>query len=53
MGSPISGFIAEIFLQYYEDHTIKHHLEDKKILFCNRYFDDILMIFESRKTTTE
>jgi hypothetical protein len=53
MGSLISGFIAEIFLQYYEDYTIKHHLEDKNIIFSNRYIDYVLMLFDSRRTTAE
>jgi hypothetical protein len=47
MDSPVSGFIAEIFLQYYEDYTIKYYLEDKKIIFYKTYVDDILIIFES------
>jgi hypothetical protein len=33
MGSLISGVIAEIFLQYYEQLVIKHYLEDKTIIF--------------------
>jgi hypothetical protein len=53
MGSPISSMIVEIFLQYCEEYTIKHHLEYEKILFYNRYVDDILMIFDSSKTTPE
>jgi hypothetical protein len=53
MGSLISGLIAEIFLQCYENSTKKHHLEDKKILFSNRYVDDILMTFYSRRNIAE
>jgi retron-type reverse transcriptase len=33
MGSPISSIVAEIFLQYHEEYTVKHHLESKRILF--------------------
>jgi hypothetical protein len=33
MGSSISGLIAEIFLQYYEDANIKHLLGTKGIAF--------------------
>jgi hypothetical protein len=29
MGSPISGLIVEIFLQYFEQIIIKHYLEHK------------------------
>lgn len=53
MGSPLSSLIAEIFLQYYEDHIIKNNLENKKIIFYNRYVDNILIIFDSWKTTAE
>jgi retron-type reverse transcriptase len=42
MGSPISGLIAEIFLQYYEQLLVKNILDDNKILFYNRYVDGIL-----------
>jgi hypothetical protein len=30
MGSPISGTLAEIYLQYLEEKHIKHYLEEKK-----------------------
>jgi hypothetical protein len=50
MGSPISGLIAEIFLQYFEQHIIKNSLDNNNIIFYNRYVDDILIIFYSKKT---
>jgi hypothetical protein len=53
MGSPISGIAAEIFLQYYEEKIVKRYLENKMILSYNRYVDDILIIFNSRKMTIE
>jgi len=31
MGPPISGMLAEIYLQYLEEIYIKHCLENKKI----------------------
>jgi hypothetical protein len=49
MGSPISGLIAEIFLQFYENLNIKHQLENKALIFYTRYVDDI--IYDSTKTT--
>jgi hypothetical protein len=45
MGSPSSSIVAEIFLQHYEEKTVKHHLYNKRILYYNRYVDDILIIF--------
>jgi hypothetical protein len=45
MGSPISGIIAEIFLQYCEDIYIKDLPENRSILFYVRYIDDILIIY--------
>jgi len=37
MGSPLSGILAEIFLQYYEQLTLKNILETKAIINYNRY----------------
>ena len=44
MGSPVSGTIAEIFIQHLEDSLIKHLLDSKTIEFYARYVDDILII---------
>jgi retron-type reverse transcriptase len=46
MGSPISRLIAEIFLQHFENLTIKHHIENKSLIFYTRYVDDILIIYD-------
>jgi hypothetical protein len=46
MGSPISGLIAEIFLQNYEQQLMKDILDSNKIIFYNRYVDDILIIYD-------
>jgi len=46
MGSPISGFIAEIFLQYLENLTIKHIIQRNHITFYTRYVDNILIIYD-------
>ena len=45
MGSPISGFIAEIFLQYLENLTIKHIIQRNHITFYTLYVDNILIFF--------
>jgi hypothetical protein len=48
MGSPISGKMAEIFLQHIENLHIKHLLDTKSILYYTRYVDDILIIYDTR-----
>ena len=47
MGFPISGIIAEIFLQNFEDENIKHLLDAKTLAFYTRYVDDILIIYDT------
>ena len=49
MGSPISGVLAEIYLQYLEETYIKHCLENKEITYYRRYVDDMLIIFDQNK----
>jgi hypothetical protein len=49
MGSPISGIIAEIFLQHFEDNSIKHLLDTKNIVFYARYVDDILIVYDTTR----
>jgi len=41
MGSPISGIIAEIFLQHFEDIYVEYLLDTKNLAFYTRYVDDI------------
>jgi hypothetical protein len=41
MGSPISGTMAKMYLQYLEATYIKHWLDNKEIVFYKRYVDDI------------
>ena len=53
MGSPLSGIMAEIFLQHFEQCKIKHLLEDKNIVYYNRYVDDIIMIYNQTKITPQ
>jgi hypothetical protein len=47
MGSPISGTIAEIFLQYLEHIHIRPLIDSKEILLYVRYIDDILIIYDT------
>jgi hypothetical protein len=51
MGSPISGIVAEIFLQYLENTHTKQIQEAKGIVFYTRYVDDILIIYNTKQTT--
>ena len=49
MGSPISGLMAEIFLQHYEEQLIKGTIDSTKIIFYNRYVDNILIIYDQNQ----
>ena len=49
MGSPISGIVAEIFLQHFENLLSKHHLENRSLIYYTRYVDDILIIYDTTK----
>jgi hypothetical protein len=44
MGSPISGTMAELFIQRLEDSHIKHLMDSKGMTFFSRYLDDIYII---------
>jgi len=50
MGSPISSTLADIFLQSFEELTIKQWRESGEILYYTRYLDDILIILDQNKT---
>jgi len=41
MGSPLSGTIAEIYLQYVEETYIKQWWDTNEIMYYKRYVDDI------------
>jgi hypothetical protein len=53
MGSPISGTIAEIFLQHLEHTHIRPLIESKQILYYTRYTDDILIIYDTDNTNQD
>jgi hypothetical protein len=50
MGSPISSFIAEIYLLQLENIYIKHSLDSKEIIIYKRYVDDILIVYDQQRT---
>ena len=49
MRSPISGTLAELFLQYIENKHIKQNLDSKNIIFYTRYMDDMLIIYDTKR----
>jgi len=49
MGLPISGTVAEVYLQYVESTHIKQWWETGEISLYKRYVNDILIIYESQK----
>jgi hypothetical protein len=53
MGSPLSGLIAEIFLQNLEQLRLKRILECKAIIYYIRYVDDIFLIYNPDRITPE
>jgi hypothetical protein len=53
MGSPLSGTMAEIFLQNLENLHIKPLLDSKFIMFYSQYVDDIIIIYDATRTIPE
>ena len=53
MGSPISGTMAEIFLQQLENSIVKHLIDTKILSFYTRYVDDIFLIYDSTCTNPD
>ena len=49
LGSPLSGNLAELFLQYLKKSYIKHWINTKELCFYTRYVDDI--IYDANRTT--
>jgi len=50
MGSPLSGYLAEIYIQEIEETNVKHWLESKEIIYYKRYVDDIFILYNKSKT---
>ena len=53
MGSPISGTIAEIFLQHLEHTHIRPLIQSKQILYYTCYIDDIFIIYDTDNTNQD
>jgi hypothetical protein len=53
MGSPISGTLAEIFLQCIENTHLNQILEEKSVVFFTRHFDVIFIISDTERTSPE
>jgi len=53
MGSPLSGTLAELYLQKLERLHIKHSLEAGVLKYYSRYVDDIIIIFDTRDNQTD
>ena len=53
MGSPLSGNLAELYLQYLEKIYIKHWINSREIYFYTTYVDDILVIYEVNLVTEQ
>ena len=49
MGSPISGTMAETYLQYIEETNIKQWWDTGEIIHYRRYVDDIIIIYDTKK----
>ena len=47
MGSPLSGTLAELYLQRLERFYIKHSIETRAIKYYSRYVDDIIIVFDT------
>jgi hypothetical protein len=53
MDSPVSGTMAEVFLQHLEETIIKHLIDTKILSFYTRYVDDIFLIYDSTRTNPD
>jgi hypothetical protein len=52
MGSHISGTLAEIYLQFFEELIVKNWMENGEITYYRRYVDDIT-VFDQNKISKE
>jgi len=53
MCSPISSNIAEIYLKFFEEPTIRHSMENGEISYYRRHVDDVIIIFDQNKINEE
>ena len=50
IGSPLSRYLAEIYIQEIEETDVKQWLESKEIIYYERYVDDIFILYKESKT---
>jgi len=53
MVSPLSGTLAELYLQLLEKQYIKHWISSREVSYYKRYVDDILIIYNENRITKE
>ena len=53
MGSPLSGTLAELYLQFLAKQYIEHWISSREVSYHKRYVDDILMIYNENRITKE
>jgi len=53
MGSPLSGTLAELYLQRIENDYIKQWIDSEEIYYYKRYVDDIIILFNKNKIQEE
>jgi len=53
MGSPVSNILAEIYIQLFEELTIRQWMENGEISDYRRYLDDLIIIFYQNKINEE
>lgn len=51
MGSPLSGILASIFMDAWEDSFLNKHVLKDVILDWSRYVDDVFLIYDNRFIT--
>ena len=53
MGSPLSGTLAELYLQRIEKEYIKQWIDSGEIYCYKRYVDDIIILYNNNRTQEE
>jgi len=53
MGSPLSGTLDELYLQFIEKQYIKHRISSREVSYYKRHVDDILIIYNENRITKE
>jgi len=53
MGSPLSGTLAELYLQRIEKEYIKQWIDSGELYYYKRYVDDIIILYNNNRTQEE